>query len=280
MALQLKTYLAASHDKLRFEPTAKRVRGMVDGHTVVDSIRASLVWEPRRVVPEYAVPAADVVGLQPRFTPVETTVPAGSGPLYPDTPFAAHTAHGEVVGLAGGGRTTLDQAGFRLAESPLDGYVVLDFTAFDSWLEEEEPVLGHPRDPFHRVDVRASARAIDIRLKGAELARSSSPRLAFETNMAVRFYLPREDVRMERLTPSDTRSVCPYKGEASYFSLDPRGPETADVAGSAQGRDIAWTYNAPLPDAVALAGLICFYDEKVDVTLDGVRLNRPLTPSL
>ncbi|MBA2774652.1 MAG: DUF427 domain-containing protein [Nocardioidaceae bacterium] len=280
MAIQLKSYLAAAQDTLRFEPTAKRIRGIVDDETVVDSNRACLVWEPRRVVPEYAVPAADITGLQPSRASIMPTVPDGAGPLYPNTPFTAHTAPGEVVDLTLGRSRTLEQVGLQLREAPLVGYVILDFAGLDSWLEEEEPVIGHPRDPFHRVDVRASARSIEIRLAGVELARSAAPRLAFETNMAARFYLPRDDVRMELLTGSDTRSVCPYKGEASYFSLDPGAPETADVASSARGRDIAWVYDAPLPDAVALAGLICFYDEKVDVTLDGVTVNHPLTPSL
>lgn len=275
MALQLKSYLAAAHDKLRFEPTAKRIRGIADGQTVVDSTRACLVWEPRRVLPEYAVPVADISGLQRSHASVETAVPKGEGPLYPNTPFTAHTTPGEVVDLTVGSGGSLEQVGLQLTESPLEGYVVLDFSALDSWLEEDEPVSGHPRDPFHRVDVRASTRSVEVRLNGMELANSAGPRVAFETNMAARFYLPRDDVRTDLLTRSDTRSLCPYKGEASYFSLDPHAPETTDVAAAGQGRDIAWTYDAPLPDAIDLAGLICFYDEKVDVILDGVPLDRP-----
>ncbi|MDA0182842.1 DUF427 domain-containing protein [Solirubrobacter phytolaccae] len=232
---------------LRHEPTAKRVRAELDGATVVDSTDALLVWEPRRVVPSYAVPAADLA-LAVAIAPGSADVPDGL--LHPGIPFAAHTAPGEPLTL--GGR---EHAGFRLTDPDLDGYVLLDFDAFDAWREEDEPIHGHPRDPFARVDVRVSARPVRIALDGTVLAESTRARLLFETLVPTRFYLPREDVRLP-LQPSARHSYCPYKGEASYWSAGAHA-------------DIAWSYETPLPDLTVIAGLVAFWDERVDVFVDG-----------
>jgi uncharacterized protein (DUF427 family) len=89
--------------------------------------------------------------------------------------------------------------------------------------------------------------------------------LLFETLLPVRFYLPREDVAV-RLEPSDTATYCAYKGRASYYSV-PDGP-----------RDVAWTYHEPLHDAEPVRDLICFFDERLDVIVDGKRRGRPVTP--
>ena len=226
---------------LRHEPVEKRIRA--DG--VVDSTRAVLVWEPRRVTPQYAVPAADI------SAPVVAggeTLPPPDGLLHPGIPFAAHSTPGQPVTVGG-------RAGFQLADPELDGYVLLDFDAFDGWLEEDEPIHGHPRDPFSRVDVRLTSRRVRIELGGEVLAESSRARLLFETLVPTRFYLPREDVRVP-LTASERTSYCPYKGEASYWSAGAH-------------RDIAWSYEAPLADLPMIAGLVAFWDERVDVFVDG-----------
>lgn len=234
---------------LRHEPVEKRVRA----DDAVDSTRAVLVWEPRRVTPVYAVPEADIAA---SVAPGGEAVPAPGGVLHPGIPFAAHTTPGESVSI--GDRAG---AGFRLADPDLGGYVVLDFYAFDAWYEEDEPIRGHPRDPFSRVDVRESSRAIRIEAGGVVLAESERARLLFETLIPVRFYLPREDVRVP-LTASDTRSYCPYKGEASYWSTDAHA-------------DIAWSYEDPLPDLPMIAGLVAFWDERVDVFVDGALRGAP-----
>ncbi|MBE2318633.1 DUF427 domain-containing protein [Solirubrobacter sp. CPCC 204708] len=232
---------------LKHEPVAKRVRA--DG--VVDTTRAVLVWEPRRVTPLYAVPAEDLIV---PVAPGGETLPAPDGVLHPGIPFAAHTAPGEplTVGEHAG-------AGFRLADPDLDGYVLLDFHPFE-WLEEDEPIRGHPRDPFSRIDVRVTSRLVRIERDGRLLAESTRARLLFETGIHTRFYLPREDVLVP-LEPSDTRSYCPYKGEASYWSAGGH-------------RDIAWSYEDPLPDLRQITGLVAFWDERVDVVFDGQRRGR------
>jgi uncharacterized protein (DUF427 family) len=249
--------LAQELGELRYEPTDKRVRAVVADRTVADSTRAFLVWEPRRVTPSYAVPVDDV---QAELQPVEGQVADSRPVLDPRIPFAAHSTAGTSFDVVLGDRT-LASAAFTPDDPAFDGRVVLDFDAFDTWYEEDEPLVGHPRDPFHRVDVRRSSRHVRIELDGRVLAESSSPSLVFETNLPTRFYLPREDVKVE-LRPSDLHTYCAYKGKASYWSVD--GEE-----------DLVWGYEAPLPDAAGLEGRVAFYDDRVDVIVDGVPRKRP-----
>ena len=133
--------------------------------------------------------------------------------------------------------------------------------AFDAWYEEDERVFGHPRDPFHRVDVRRSSRPLRIELDGVVLAETSAARMLFETGLPTRFYMPREDIAVA-LRPSARRSYCPYKGQASYWSSD-------------AAEDVAWSYEDPLPELGVIKGLVAFWDETVDVFLDGEMRSRP-----
>jgi len=260
---------------LRHEPTAKRIRAMLGEYPVVDSTRAVLLWEPRRVVPSWAVPAEDIAA---ELTAARPTAGAADEVGYllpevsqrpvldPSIPFAVHTAEGDVVDVVCG-QDVRAGAGLRLADEDLDGYVVLDFDAFDGWWEEDEPNIGHPRDPFHRIDILRSSRHVRLELDGEVLAESTRPRLLFETMLPVRFYLPHADVNAE-LVPSATRTVCAYKGHASYFSPVLRGREVTDLA---------WTYEQPQRESAEVAGLVAFFDERVDVVLDGTRRERPVT---
>ena len=276
MSSQMGALLASGLDELRHEPIGKRIRAVLGGGTVVDSTRAVLVWEPRRIVPSYAVPAGDVRGeLAPATAAAGATEEAGvqmpglsrRPVLTPSVPFAAHTADGQVVDVRARGQDR-PGAGFRLADPDLAGYIVLDFRAFDAWYEEDEPNVAHPRDPFHRIDVLASSRHVRLELDGQVLAESSRPMLLFETMLPVRYYLPREDIRAE-LSPSGTRTYCAYKGQASYWSA---------TVGDRVVPDIAWAYQEPLHDAAQIRGLTAFFDERVDVVVDGERRERPITP--
>ena len=273
MAVELGRVLFGQLGGLRFQPTPKRIRATVGDEAVVDSTRAVLLWEPRRVVPAYAVPAEDISAeLVPTPAPDRDAAPLdalGTARVLSPGRFRTHTADGEelTVRVPAGERPA---AAFRLADPDLDGYVELDFDAFDQWLEEDEPIVSHPRDPFHRVDVRRSSRSVVVEHEGTVLAESTRPRLLFETYLPVRTYLPREDVRLDLLLASATRTACAYKGETSaYWAVE-----------RADGRqvDVAWSYEHPLPDAVEIAGLVAFFDERVDVVLDGVRRPRPTTP--
>jgi uncharacterized protein (DUF427 family) len=234
--------------ELRHEPTEKRVRAFAGGRDVVDTTRALLVWEPDRIVPRYAVPVEE---LSAELAPTQGSVPD-------------HSAAGESLDvLIDGAR--LEAAAFRPADPDLGGHVILEHGAFERWYEEEEPIVGHPRDPFHRIDIRQSSRRVRVELGGTLLADSSEPTLLFETHLPLRFYLPRRDLALEP-APSATRTVCAYKGEASHWSFDLPG-----------GADVAWSYEEPLADAAQIESLVAFYDEQVDVVLDGERRERPRT---
>ncbi len=182
--------------------------------------------------------------------------------LDPSIPFAVHTTTGEPLTARAGGA---EAAAFRPSDPALDGYVLLEFEAFDAWYEEDEPNVAHPRDPFHRIDIVHSSRHVLVELDGATLAESTRPCLLFEPPLPVRCYLPREDVRTDLLAPSETRTACAYKGHASYLST-----ATAD--------DVAWYYPEPLREAAEITGRIAFFNERADVVIDGERRERPVTP--
>jgi uncharacterized protein (DUF427 family) len=272
MAVRMMNLLSGNLDTLRYEPTAKRIRVCLGGEPVADTHEARLVWEPRRVVPTYAVPLAALTGqLVPAGAEtgadedVGVRLPAiSSRPILdPSVPFDAHSCAGTAYDVIAGEETGA-AAAFRPADSDLADYVILEFNAFE-WREEDEPIVSHPHDPFSRIDVLRSSRHIRVEYDGRLLAESTRPMLLFETLLPVRFYLPREDV-VVRLDLSDTVTYCAYKGRASYYSV-PDGP-----------KDIAWTYHEPLHDAEPVRDRICFFDERLDVIVDGERRDRPVTP--
>jgi uncharacterized protein (DUF427 family) len=272
MGVRMMELLIGNLDALRYEPTAKRIRAFLGGESVADTKGARLVWEPRRVVPTYAVPAAALTAqLLPAGAESGDDEHTGfrlpdisSRPvLDPSVPFSVHTCPGMVFDVIAGAETAA-RAAFRPDDPDLADYVVLGFDAFE-WREEDVPIVSHPHDPFGRIDVLQSSRHVRVEHDGVLLAESSRPMLLFETLLPVRFYLPREDVAVE-LESSDTSSYCAYKGRASYFSV-PDGP-----------RDVAWTYREPLHDAEQVRDRICFFDERLDVIVDGERRDRPATP--
>lgn len=227
--------------ELRVEPCARRVRAYLGGHLVLDTVRASYVWEVP-YYPAYYVPVDDVVA---------ELVPAG-----------------DTSDVLLGGRTATGAAVVH-TDGPLAGLVRLQWDAMDSWLEEDEPAHVHPRSPYVRVDVLASSRHVVVELDGVVVADSHAPRLLFETGLPVRYYLPTPDVRLDLLEPSTTTSGCPYKGWAEYCSVV--------LPGGSRFDDVVWGYRTPLPESRLVAGLLCFYNEKVDLVVDGVRHDRPAT---
>ena len=271
MAVRMMELLTGKLDALRYEPTAKRIRVCLGGEPVAVTTEARLVWEPRRVVPGYAVPVAALraqllpAGAESGDEDTGFSLPdVSSRPvLDPSVPFPVHTCPGTVFDVIAGDETA-GRAAFKPDDDHLTDYVILEFDAFE-WREEDEPIVGHPHDPFGRIDVLKSSRHVRIEHDGTLLAESSRPMLLFETLLPVRFYLPREDVAIH-LEPSNTVSYCAYKGRASYFSV-PNGP-----------RDVAWTYHEPLHDAEQVRDRICFFDERVDVIVDGEQRSRPVTP--
>jgi len=264
MALRMKHHLGQSMPELRYEPTPTRIRAYAGGSLVVDTRDALLVWEPRRVVPVFAVPVSAIAGgvtqADPQPDPPDLDqLPPVLGPMD----FSLHTSPGTVVDVG-----PLTAAGFVPDDTDLGGRVVLDFTAFERWKAEDDELVAHAHDPFKRVEVLTSSRQVEVSLGGTTLAVSNRPMMLLETNLPVRWYLPREDVRMDVLVPSNHRTTCAYKGHASYFSV-------AD--GSAEGRNIGWTHEDPLHLAEQVRGLVCFWAERTDVVIDGVPQERPIT---
>jgi uncharacterized protein (DUF427 family) len=255
--------LAASRDELCYHPISKRIRVSLGDLLCCDTTSAMLIWEPRRVVPMYAVPAAD---FDADLTPTASApLPAELPPFLGPEDFAAHSCPGQAYDVTAGGRAAKGAA-FIPDDPDLGGRVILDFQPF-AWVEEGERVIGHPHDPFKRIDVLASDRHVVVSRGDEVLAETKHAMALFETHLPTRWYLPRDDVRLDLLVPSETRSVCAYKGQAEYFSLR-----------SGAVRDIAWTYPEPLHDALRVKNMICFFAERADHTIDGVTQNRPVTP--
>jgi uncharacterized protein (DUF427 family) len=209
----------------RVEPVAKRIRAFSAGQLVVDTTRAVLVYQPPRI-PIYFVPRADV-----HIDRVAD--PANDLTAAPE-------------GLAG------------LADT-----VHVRWEAMDAWFEEDEEVIVHAHDPYHRIDVLPSSRHVEVRLEGVVIADSRRPTIVFETTLRPRYYLPKLDVRMDLLVPTARRTGCAYKGIARYWSIE---------AGGASLVDGAWSYAQPLVEAARIANLVAFYDEKLDVRVDGQRI--------
>ncbi|MFD0685914.1 DUF427 domain-containing protein [Actinomadura fibrosa] len=250
--------MGESHDskrtRIRIEQSAKRVRAYLGGNLVADTTTPSLVWEAP-YYPTYYIPVDDV-----RAELVED----GPGQRSPSRGEAtAYTV--KVDGKDAPG------AAVRYADSPVEelrDLVRLEWDAMDAWFEEDEEVFVHPRSPYARIDILPSSRNVRVEVDGVTVAESSSPRLLFETGLPVRYYLPKTHVRMDLLEHTDTVTHCPYKGTAEYWSVR---------TGESLREDLAWSYPTPLDESRRVAGLICFYSEKVDIFVDGVLQDRPKT---
>ena len=248
MGIDLQQQWFRDLSELRYAATPKRVRAVLDGQTVLDTRDALLVYEPRRVVPWYAVPPRDLhLDLSERDP---SPVPELRTPVLPPHHNDWHTVPGRSLHMSGRG-----EVAFRPDDPDLGGRVIVHWDPFD-WLEEDEAVVGHPHDPFKRIDVLRSSRQVRVEVDGVTLAESSRPVMLIETSLPVRWYLPPADVRMDLLTQSATQTVCAYKGVASYFS-------------AAGADDVAWCYPDPLHDALQVKDLVCFW-RPARVLVDGV----------
>jgi uncharacterized protein (DUF427 family) len=245
---------ASAATAVQVETSPKRVRIYLSGELVADTRGALLVWEIP-YYPVYYVPAADVRA---------ELISAGHEPV-PGL-GEAEILHVKVA------TATAGSAARRYPDSPvpeLRDAVRFTWSEMSEWLEEDEPVYVHARDPHKRVDILASSRQVRIEVDGVTVAESAQPRILFETGLPPRYYLPLADVRMDLLRPSVTQTSCPYKGTASYWSVD---------TGQDLHSDIVWMYRAPLPESQKVAGLACFYNEKVSIYLDGELQQQPQTP--
>lgn len=237
------------------EPVPRRVRAVKDGVTVVDTTSALYVWE-WPAYPQFYVPAADV--RTDLLRPEAETEQTSRGTA---TWQALDTGTGVTPRAA---RRLTEAALPRLADT-----VRFEWEALDAWFEEDEEVFVHPRSPYSRVDALRSTRHVVVELDGVVLAESHAPVTVFETGLPTRFYLDRTSVHWEHLVPIPLRTACPYKGRTTGYWSARIGDTTHD--------EIAWCYDFPTRQLLPIAGLVAFLDEKVDVTVDGVRRERPRT---
>lgn len=243
---------------LYLEQTPKRIRAIIGGETVADSTRAMLLQES---------------GLQPvyYFSPRDVR----SDLLEPTDKHTYCPKKGEAsyYTIRVGDRIVKNGAWYYPepleGAPPIDDLIAFYWDKVDTWMEEDEEVIGHARDPYHRIDTRRTSRHIRISLEGQLLAETTGAVALFESNLPTRWYIPREDVAAE-LVPSDKDTICPYKGHAGYYSVRLESGEPIE--------DLVWYYADPLADALAVAGLLCFYNERVDIELDGELQERPELP--
>lgn len=214
-----------------------------------DSKGMRLLHEPGKL-PVYYFPDKDVQ--------MSALSAAGSGPRE----------GAEYFNLRAGNRTA-DKAAWRHREGQLAGYVAFDWNSMDAWFEEDDEIFVHARDPYKRIDVLRSSRHVRVALGGETVADTRRPSLLFETHLPTRYYIPRMDVRMDLLVPSDTHSRCPYKGVASYWSANVNGQTFTDVV---------WTYPVPIPECPKIEQLLCFFNERVEaIYVDGEPQQKPVT---
>jgi uncharacterized protein (DUF427 family) len=240
---------------VRVEPGQKRVRVLMGSDYVADSTQVLLVWE-QPYYPTYYFPATDV----------RTDLLTPTGQTH-----STRRGQAEVHTLRADDRVA-EQAVRWYRTSPLEGvadHLRFDWEAMDAWFEEDEQVYVHPRNPYTRVDILQSSRHVRVEVDGVTVAESRMPRLLFETDLPARFYLPKTDVRMDLLRPSDTHTSCPYKGVASYYDL---------IVNGTIHHDAVWWYPHPTLEAASIAGYVAFYNERVDLYVVGELQERPVTP--
>lgn len=255
----------AAADLARTETNPRWIRGLVGGHAVVDSRSSLFVWE-FRYYPQWYFPVSDLAAdLRPTGATEQHSL-LGTATIY-DLVIPADGDEPEIV-LGGAARRYEDSPTSEIAE-----LVRLQWDAIDRWMEEDVEVFVHPRSPYTRVDVLPSSRQVTVTIDGTVVAESSRPSILYETGLPPRYYLPAEDVRQDLLTATDTSTACPYKGVARYWNVTVSNAEGEAVV----HEDIVWGYDDPLPESADVKGMVCFYNEKVDITVDGESSSRPVT---
>ena len=235
----------------KFEPTERWVRTTFKDETIADSKHTMLMLESIGEL-DYYFPFEDVrIDLLEESDYTETSGYRGTRKFW----------HVKVNGyVAENAAWTYEPKDKR---PDLTGYLAFNWHKMDHWYEEAEEIFHHPRSPYHRIDTIKSSRHVQVLVDGVKVADSIQPYLLFETSLPTRYYIPEEDVNKEYLTPTDTHSICPYKGTASYYNVTVNG-ETFE--------DIIFTYPDPIPEAPKLKGALAFWPEKdkrIEIYVDG-----------
>ena len=244
---------ARLRDGVHIELSPRRVRTYFGGKLIADSERALLVYETKRP-PAYWFPIADV---RMEYLNQKDASNGSNEALRWQVRVDERVSENAA-------RAYAKPAGDLAA---LDDHLTFYWDEMDAWFEEDEEVFVHPRDPYTRVDTVHSSRQVRVEIGGVLVAETRRPVLLFETGLRTRYYIPKQDVRMDLLQPSSSVSRCPYKGVARYWS----GP-----LGGSMIKDVAWSYPAPIPECPKIENLLSFYNERVDVYVDGVLQDRAM----
>lgn len=242
---------------LFWDPVPYRVRALLGEQAVVDSRRVHMLHETGRL-PVWYFPEDDLRRDLLEASAKTTRCPHKGEARYWSVRVGELLAPDAVWAYP----EPVEPAAF------LAGFAALEWDAFDEWLVEDEQAFAHPRDPYSRIDVYRTTRRVRVLVDGQVVADSRRARVLYETALPPRYYLPAEDVRTELLVPSPTRTRCAYKGSASYWHVE---------VGGRRHDDLVWTYSDPEHDAEPVRDLLCFFNERVDLELDGEVEERPQT---
>jgi uncharacterized protein (DUF427 family) len=240
------------------EPYPRRVRAFLEGVAVADSDRALLLLEARHL-PVYYFPAEDV-----RTDLLEPTAKSTHCPHKGEASYWSVTVGDRVARSA-----VWSYQDPLPGRADIKGRMAFYWRRMDAWFEEDDEVFAHPRDPYHRVDVLSSSRHVRVAAAGETVAETRRPKLLFETGLPTRYYIPKADVRLDLLVPTDSETQCPYKGKARYWSAG---------TGDEVEKDIAWSYPFPIPECPKIENLVAFYNERADIWVDGELQPKPQTP--
>jgi uncharacterized protein (DUF427 family) len=240
-----------------FEDSPRRMRARFGGETVVDSRNAKLLHEQGHL-PIYYFPESEV-----RMDLLEPTDRSTRCPFKGQAAYWSVRAGGRVAENAAWGYPEPIEGAPGLA-----GYLAFYWDKLDEWFEEDELAIVHARDPYHRIDILDTSRRIRVSVNGELVAETSRAKVLFETSLPPRWYIPTADVRSKLLVESDKQTACAYKGFASYWSVQ---------AGGELETDVVWSYPEPRREAEPIAGYLAFFNERVDIEVDGELQDRPET---
>ena len=234
---------------LYLEPLRRRMSVELGGSIIARSDEAVILFEPARYpVAYFPIGAID------------------RGVLQPSDHESTHADLGKTkwFNVVGGDGETTQRGAWEHVDPPAQATALRDTVAFawhamDAFYEEDERILGHAADPYHRIDIRRTSRHLVVRQDDRVLADSHAPLVLYESGFAPRWYVPRADIAAEALHAVEGQTFCPYKGLASYYDIG-------------DTRNAAWSYRAPFEEVARIADLVSFYPEKLTITIDGEKL--------
>ncbi|KAK3048124.1 hypothetical protein LTR09_010463 [Extremus antarcticus] len=251
-------------------PTPRKIQILFNGVYIIRTINASYVWEhplspwTKRFYPQLYVPESE---LEESSKAQDFSFKAGSE-IKSDNGNAIATQYTIKVGDKSTDQIIVFSSNLSGKAEELQGLVKINFDSMTQWFEEDTPIHVHPKDPFKRIDILASTRTIKVSVSGKQIAYTETAIHLYETGLPARFYIPLTSIDPTVLRPSTTRTKCPYKGEAEYYSVEIDGK---------LHEDLFWYYTRPTVESSKVEGLVCPYNERVDIELDGVKLERPKT---